>query len=313
MKIRTVQMLEKGKGDFMETDIPDGSWIARFRSLNTAVPADQMKPMLPLPKELMQVSGTGEGRKQIHSYIEKEWIATVSNDHITPQWHVLGYIKPCNSGDEDYPDYHGRGHWEYILVADKPFGVICWQNCHYYHDDYGLDWEDFVVAGRVTGDKITRGVVVRRPRFIKSESEDFNKNGWRWTQLSELAQVLGEDPMTVWEFYFHIGVGSSHVIIGRTEHTVFIGRGDKPGHPDETDDDEGMFIEKVPPPLWPCEYHPPYDFQVGGGTGSPFNPKWLERMAELKRKTDPMKVWVPAGWAMTACYLHHFGFKPAKT
>lgn len=291
MKIPTVKMLEKGKGEFVETDIPDGSWVSVLCSLDTAVPATEARSALPLPAELMQISGAKEGRKLLRDHVEKERMVTLSHVPITPQLHVLGYIGPSQmGGDEMFPDidYHGRGHWKYALVADKPFGVLCWENCDYYPDDYSLEWEDFVVAGKVKGDKITTGPSVRHPNFTRVER-------WRWARLSELAECLGEDPMVLWEFYFHIGIGSSQNALGASEHILHVRCGDKPS--------DAPFGAKETDAVWwngvPLLGYTAYEqFRPCGGW------YWKEQ--------PPHKMWVPAGWAMQVCYLHHFGFRPPQ-
>ncbi len=284
MKVRTVKMLKKGRGEFVEADIPEGSWVAVFCSLDTAVPSAEMKPVFPLPKELMQVSDNKDGRKLLRDYVEKERMATISNDSIALQRHVLGYIGPSNMGDETFPEYHGRGHWKYALVADKPFGVLCWENCDYYHDDYSLDWEDFVVAGKVKGDKITSGPSVRHPNFTRCD-------GWRWARLSELAECLGEDPMMVWDFYFHISIGSSGNALGASEHILHVRYGNQPS------DAHYGTQETFPDASWSEIPSLNYPFSTFSN--------------DFHRKDcPPQKMWVPAGWAMQACYLHHFGFKP---
>lgn len=296
MKMRIVEMLERGKGKFVETEIPEGSWVAIFNSLDTAVPASETKSVLPLPAELMRVSGDGDGREKLAKYIEKERVAIVSNDEVHPKLYVLGCIPRCNMADEgEYPEYHGREHWQYALVADKPFGVICWENCDYYHDDYSLDWEDFVVATQVVGEKLTsRAPTFRHPRFVRGS------DGWRWTRLSDLAQVLGEDPLAVWEFYFHICIGTSHICMGAMEHALYVCNGDAPHYGAETEEE---FRFKVPLPR-----------SLGGTLCEEFPEQHSESERERWRKLSaPDKVWVPAGWAMTACYLHHFGFKPLQT
>ncbi len=288
MKIRTVRMLERGKGEFVETDIPDGSWIAVFRSLNTAVPAEQMKPVLPLPEELMQISGEKEGRKLLRDYVETERLATLSHSPINLQHYVLGCIGSINIGDDDFPEYHGREHWKYALVADQPFGVLCWENCTCYSDCYSLKWEDFVVARKVKGNKITNTPSVRHPNFTRVKR-------WRWARLSELAECLDEDPMVVWNFYFHISIGSSRNAQGASAHILHVRCGDKPSDaPFGSQETDEAWWDEVPP--------------LGYITCDNLRPSrdcyWKEQ--------PPHAMWVPAGWAMQTCYLHHFSFKPMK-
>jgi hypothetical protein len=294
MKIRTVEMLERGRGKFVETEIPEGSWVAIFNSLDTAVPASEMKPVLSLPVEMLHVSDNAEGRIKLNEYIKKERIAIVSNDEVHPQLYVLGFIPPYNIGDEDYPEYCDHGHWQYALVADKPFGVICWENREYYNDYYSLDWEDFVMAKEVVGKRLTtKRLKIRHPKFVRG---DLN---WRWTRLSDLAEVLGEDPMTVWKFYFHICIGTSRICPGATEHALRVCNGDAPNCSGETDEE---WIGAVPLPR-----------RLEGALREQFPDSYDDSDRERWNKLSaPDKVWVPAGWAMTACYLHHFGFKPLQ-
>ena len=111
---------------------------------------------------------------------------------------------------------------------------------------------------------------VKTPKFIRGPRK------YRWTRLIDLARTLGEDPKRIWDGYCWL-------VSNR-----YLGHG---GFDDRC-------VEVVYRTLDRQVFELPF-YSCG----------WAGQVPKIKPNKLQL-LWVPAGWAMSVCYLHALGFHP---
>lgn len=287
MKLRTVELDEPGKGHYIDVEIPDGSWIVTVNSLREPENLPE-SPLAPLPLELMS-AGCNEGLEQLRDHLERELMATVSREPLNAQRYFLGYPKEPVDEEDGLPFVDCDQAHSYAVVANKPFCLLSWGTDKCFPTCGFEEWEKCNTARIITNGKRGGFPDVPRPEVIRGTGNLL------WCRLSNLAAALQDDAMLVWRFYFHVALGN-HWILG---HKLPICRGNEPTLKDYTEEE----YLGVPEPRWVEEVRreqPEYARYYRYGYPDKYPP------------TTPNQIWVPADWAMTACRLHYFGFKPAK-
>lgn len=188
----------------------------------------------------------------------------------------------------------------YSIAAPEPFGIIV----HTWGADHHL-----CVSGCETSHsslKESPKPEIPRPVFIRGAK------GWRWINATDLATFLNIPVEEMWRNYFLVANDQKWPFIPH-ERTIKVAIGSPKSKPI----DMGYYGPFDP------EYWNKLGKAMGGeddssdfGLEDIFDDEDQRQSPQVAVQEEPKieidfaNTWVPAGWAINACYAHHFGYQP---
>lgn len=269
-------------GSFLDSliEIPDGKWFIDF---NVAREDGEVVTVESLPTDFCSDTGA-EMRVRLREYLCTHHLATLGLAPVTVTTH---YGVPIKKRQRIVPDLYEETYepnLKQLFVADHPF--LLFYIGRWSEETMGCS-STFATARMVNPSKNRMFANAPYPVFTRGAVK------WNWTRMTDLASVIGLEPLVAWNFYYHIAIGVDWISSMDDQYGMTFCLGDTP---EETCKTREVELKEGPPSPVRLRYNDPYSVHT--------------ESAKDFSCVQWDKVWVNSSWAMRVCYLHHFGFKP---
>lgn len=260
--------------------IPDGKWVAQMHEESWNCWRDTPPPGV-----------FGKFKKEIK--VDKDLIVGID----LSEKGAKRYLVHNHHGEIGGGSHISR---DYLVVSDKPFGIV------HISKDVDEKWGRFHPARQIHKGELGRKPGVSKPRFAQ-KIRQAGQSAESWCRLAELAEIMGMESRNVLGSYFSFApimkdanpYLSLSALVANDESELF--EDDKvmtmvlqsPERVGSVEDDDEFLLSLRLRKRYP---------QFAERRRQHFVRSWQDSRLEFE------KLWVRASWAMTALYLHQFGY-----